>query len=189
MPLKPLYMDELVYQPAEDSYLLLRYVERLVEGLVLDMGTGSGVQALGAASKPGVELVVAVDIDSEAVEEADRNLRAAGLRRRVELLVADLFSAFRPLRVFNWIVFNPPYLPSEGAVDEISWAGGPRGGEVIECFLRDASSYLRGDGGILLVYSTLTGLGDGVFNGYRVEVLEVLPLFYERLLCVCLRPS
>ncbi len=182
-------MDGLVYQPAEDSHLLLRYVERLVEGLVLDMGTGSGVQALGAASKPDVELVVAVDIDPEAVGEADRNLRAAGLRRRVELLIADLFSAFRPLGLFNWIVFNPPYLPSEGAVDEVSWAGGPRGGEVIERFLRDASRYLRGDGGILLVYSTLTGLDEEAFKGYGVEVLEVLPLFYERLLCVCLRPS
>ena len=182
-------MDGLVYQPAEDSYLLLRYVERLVEGLVLDMGTGSGVQALGAASKPDVELVVAVDIDPEAVGEADRNLRRAGLRHRVELVVSDLFSAFRPIGLFKWIVFNPPYLPSEGAVDEVSWAGGPRGGEVIERFLREASRYLRGDGGILLVYSTLTDLDEEAFKGYGVEVLEVLPLFYERLLCVCLRPS
>lgn len=168
---------------------MLRHVERLVWGLVLDMGTGSGIQALGAASRVEVERVVAVDIDPKAVRDADRNLREAGLRHRVELLIADLFSALRPLGLFNWIVFNPPYLPSEGAVDEPSWAGGPRGGEVIERFLREASSYLRDEGGILLVYSTLTGLDGDVFMGYRVEVLEVLPLFYERLLCVCLRPS
>ena len=144
---------------------------------------------MGAASKPDVELVVAVDIDPEAVGEADVNLRRAGLRHRVELVVSDLFSAFRPIGLFKWIVFNPPYLPSEGAVDEPSWAGGPRGGEVIERFLREASSHLRDDGGVLLVYSTLTGLDEDVFMGFRVEVLEVLPLFYERLLCVCLKPS
>jgi len=182
-------MDGLVYHPAEDSYLLLRHVERLVWGLVLDMGTGSGIQALGAASKPGVEQVVAVDIDPEAVREALQNLKKAGLKHRVELLVADLFSALRSLGLFNWIIFNPPYLPSEGDVDEVSWAGGPRGGEVIERFLKEASRYLKGDGGILLVYSTLTRLDSEVFKDYVIETLEVLPLFYERLHCVCLRPK
>ena len=48
--------------------LLLRHVEELVEGLVLDMGTGSGIQAVAAASKPEVSRVVAVDIDTDAIE-------------------------------------------------------------------------------------------------------------------------
>ncbi|MBE0633024.1 methyltransferase, partial [Candidatus Bathyarchaeota archaeon] len=37
-----------VYKPGEDSYLLQRYVEKLVGGTVLDMGTGSGIQAVSA---------------------------------------------------------------------------------------------------------------------------------------------
>ena len=178
----------MVYRPAEDSYLLNKYVERLAEGLVLDLGTGSGIQALTAASRPEVSRVLATDVSVEAVGEARERAEDEGLLGRVDFLVGDLFGPVRG-GVFDVVVFNPPYLPSEGAVDEVSWAGGPRGGEVIERFLRDASRYLRGDGGILLVYSTLTGLDEEAFKGYGVEVLEVLPLFYERLLCVCLRPS
>jgi HemK-related putative methylase len=180
-------MAGLVYRPAEDSYLLLRHVKRLAKGLVLDMGTGSGIQAAGAASKSQVERVVAVDIDAEAIREADMGLRRAGLRGKVDLIISDLFSGLRPLG-FNWIVFNPPYLPSEGMANEPSWAGGPRGGETIERFLSEASTYLKPEGGVLLVYSTLTEIKPKAFRGYEVEVLERLPLFFERLLCVLLRP-
>ena len=158
-------------------------------GLVLDMGTGSGIQAEAAASKRGVDLVVAVDVNPRAVEEADRGLRRAGLRGRVELLISDLFSGLRITGLFDWMVFNPPYLPSEGVADEASWAGGLRGGETLERFLSEASRYLKPGGGILLVYSTLTGIDPEVFKGYEAETLEMLPLFYEHLLCVLLRPK
>lgn len=180
-------MGRLVYRPAEDSHLLLRHVERLVRGLVLDMGTGSGILAVGSAFRDEVERVVAVDIDPEAIREADGNIRGAGLKDKVDLLISDLFSALRPIG-FDWIVFNPPYLPSEGIIDEPSWAGGAGGGETIERFLSQAQRYLKSEGGVLLVYSTLTEIKAVAFRGYEVENLDVFPLFYESIICVFLRP-
>ena len=59
-------MEE-VYKPGEDSYLLQRHVERLVFGNVLDMGTGSGIQAVTAAIKQEVSKVLAVDINPVAL--------------------------------------------------------------------------------------------------------------------------
>src|SRR3989338_7359534 len=38
----------MIYEPREDSDLLKKWVLKLVSGRVLDMGTGSGVQALAA---------------------------------------------------------------------------------------------------------------------------------------------
>ena len=177
-----------VYEPAEDSLLLLRHVEERVGGSVLDMGTGSGVQAVAAASKAEVQRVVAVDIDPAAVEEARRRAVEAGVSGKIEFRVGDLFEGLGGER-FDWIMFNPPYLPSEGDADEDSWSGGQTGSEVIARFLSEAVTHLKPGGAILLVYSILTGLDlERWRDSYHVEVLEELPIFFERLFCVLLRP-
>jgi len=177
-----------VYRPGEDSLLLLRHVEELVEGLVLDMGTGSGIQAVAAASKPEVSRVVAVDIDTDAIEVARSRALEAGVHDKIEFHVGSFFEGVGDER-FDWVVFNPPYLPSEGDADEVSLTGGQKGYEVISRFLSEAAEHLRPGGGILIVYSSLSGLDLAqVEESYRGEVLEELPLFFERLFCVLLRP-
>ena len=75
------------------------------------------------------------------------------------------------------------YSPSEGEVDELSWVGGEKGFEVIETFLVEASKYLKEDGSILLVHSSLTKLKIDE-RDYRVEVLVEKELFFEKLVVV-----
>jgi release factor glutamine methyltransferase len=178
---------EPVYQPAEDSYLLLRHVERMVSGDVLDMGTGSGVQAVAAAQKQEVTSVTAVDMNPAALVEAEKRGKAAGVLGKMMFNLSDLFSCVEG--VFDWIIFNPPYLPSEGGADEASWSGGAEGGSLIRRFLAEARCYLKPAGSILMVYSSLTSLEEKDFEGYSVEVLEEMPIFYETLTCVRLTPS
>ena len=36
----------MLYEPREDSRLLAKYAKKYAKGLVLDIGTGSGIQAL-----------------------------------------------------------------------------------------------------------------------------------------------
>jgi release factor glutamine methyltransferase len=172
-----------VYRPAEDSMLLARHVERLVYGSVLDMGTGRGIQAVTSASKPGVERVVAVDVNPNAIAEAKRRAAEAGVDGKVKFMVSDLFENVEGR--FDWIIFNPPYLPSEGEADELSWAGG---GEIVGRFLSEAAEHLKEGGAVLLVYSSLTGIYPEEHKEYSWEVLEELPLFFEMLYCVLLRP-
>ena len=56
----------MIYEPREDSFLLQKYVKKYSKGRVLDMGTGSGIQALTALEK--TKCVVAVDINEETLQ-------------------------------------------------------------------------------------------------------------------------
>ena len=59
----------MIYEPVEDSFLLNKYVDKLAFGRVLDVGTGSSIQAISAAKKKNVKSVLAVDINEEAVAQ------------------------------------------------------------------------------------------------------------------------
>ncbi len=177
-----------VYRPAEDSLLLLAHARGRVHGSVLDMGTGSGFLAVEVASNPLVDEVVAADVDPDAIKEAVIRAEKAGVADRIEFVVSDLFRGLEGRR-FDWILFNPPYLPSEGASDEASWSGGEVGDETTMRFLHDARNHLEPDGAILMVYSSHTGLDLGkVEKMYTVYELGESSLFFERIVCLMLEP-
>ena len=176
-----------VYKPGEDSYLLQKYVEKLVSGSVLDMGTGSGIQAVSAAMKKEVDHVLAVDINPAALIVAEKNAADYRVMNKIDFKFSDLFSTVDGC--FDWILFNTPYLPSEGEMDEASWAGGESGGEIIRRFLGEAQDHLSKNGSILMIYSSHSGLSDEDFSGYCFELLEEMRLFFEKIYCVRLNPS
>ena len=175
-----------VYRPGEDSYLLQGFVGRFATGRVLDMGTGSGIQAVTAAEKTSVTQVVAVDINPEALKAAGRRAAEAGVLAKITFVQSNLFEKVEGS--FDWILFNAPYLPSEGSLDDLTWAGGERGAEVIERFLAAAHDHLSPGGSILLVYSSETGLTGDRFD-YDWEILSEKRLFFETLYCARLNPS
>lgn len=72
---------------------------------VLDMGTGSGVNAILAAG--AARRVVAVDVNPVAVAAARANAEANGVADRVEVRESDVFSAVEG--EFDLIVFDPPF--------------------------------------------------------------------------------
>lgn len=183
----PIYLMEEVYKPGEDSYLLQRHVEQLVSGSVLDMGTGSGIQAVTAALKDTVHHVLAVDINPAALIVAEKRAITCGVSDKIDYQLSDLFESVDG--IFNWIIFNTPYLPSEGNSDEASWAGGETGGEIIKRFLLEANAYLTVGGSILMIYSSQSGLSDDDFSDYKFELLEEIGLFFEKVYCIKLSPS
>jgi release factor glutamine methyltransferase len=176
-----------VYKPDEDSYLMQYYVEKLVSGKVLDMGTGSGIQAVSAALEDNVLHVLAVDINPAALVEAEKRAIMYGVLDRIDFQLSDLFENITGC--FDWILFNPPYLPSEGEIDETSWAGGENGGDIIKRFLVDAKNYLTKNGSILMIYSSKSKLLLDDFHGYNFKILEEKELFFEKIYCVKLNPS
>lgn len=140
-----------IYYPREDSYLLEKHVKRLAFGSVLDMGTGTGIQALAAAKSKRVKKVLAADIDKGSIEYCRNNSR----HKKIRYKVSDLFKNI-PNTLFDTIVFNPPYLPQEKKTRMIAVEGGKKGHEVIARFLEKAGDYLKPDGNILLLFSSLT---------------------------------
>lgn len=155
----------MVYEPQEDSFLLKEFVERYAKGVALDMGTGSGIQAREAAHSKRTAKVFAVDVDPRAIAYAKahashkRDGKVHRHHRKVNWIVGDLFSPFKSkkyLHYFDTIIFNPPYLPQDHHKRDIALEGGKRGHEVIARFLHEVNNYLKPDGIILLVFSSLT---------------------------------
>ena len=72
---------------------------------VLDMGTGSGVNAILAASR-SVD-VVAVDINPHALAAARDNAARNGVAERIEVRHSDVFSNVDG--AFDLIIFDPPF--------------------------------------------------------------------------------
>ena len=139
----------MIYEPAEDSYLLEKEVRKYAKGKrVLDIGSGSGIQAL-AARDSGASYVLATDVNSAVIRELKK--------KRINAVESDLFKNIRGK--FDLVIFNPPYLPRDKREDEESeriTSGGERGDEIIVRFLLSLGKHLGDRGIALIVLSSLT---------------------------------
>ncbi len=173
-----------VYEPAEDSYLLAENIDAKPGETVLDVGTGSGIQAIVAAKT--AKSVLAVDINPKAVKLATSNAELNGVKN-VEFRVSDLFENAGGR--FDLIIFNPPYVPSyETDLLGKAWAGGKDGREVIDRFLCEAGEHLTDEGRFLLLVSSLNKIDELGHEfkkqGFGFEAVAEKKLFFERLYVV-----
>lgn len=158
----------MIYEPQEDSFLLQKYVKKYAKGKVLDMGTGSGIQAETALTK--TKDVLAIDIDKEAVNL----LKKKGINAEYSNLFSNVSGKF------DLIIFNPPYLPMEKNFKDKDLIGGIK---IINKFLKQAKDYLNKNGKILIIFSSLTGNSNSILKryNYKFKVLETKKLFFEEL--------
>ena len=167
-----------VYQPAEDSYFLAGFVGEFVKNYkpkrVLDMGAGSGVQG-EVALKSGVadEGLTLVDVDLDVVEVLKKKFPNS------DVVCSDLFENVSGK--YDLMIFNPPYLPDDEFDVGRDTAGGEKGSEVLNRFLKCSKDYLDDGGSVLVLVSSFTR--DVDFCGYEKEVLGKKKLFFEEL-CV-----
>ena len=154
-----------VYEPAEDSFLLMdalqkekRFLTTCVKPVIcLEVGSGSGVISTFLAQMLGPRrLYFTTDINPKA---AMITLRT-GVQNNVCLnpILTDLSSALQPRldQMVDVLIFNPPYVvtPSEevgSSSIEASWAGGERGREVTDRFFPLVNKLLSERGVFYLV--------------------------------------
>ena len=168
----------MIYHPAEDSYLLEEQVRKYAKGKsVLDIGSGSGIQALRAKNS-GAKSITASDIDEESIE----NLKKLGIK----VVRSNLFKNIK--RSFDLIIFNPPYLPLDSREDRDSrkaTTGGKLGDELILKFIKEAKNHLNPGGIILLLVSSLTPQDkiNKVIKSlkFKAEIISKKKLFMESL--------
>jgi release factor glutamine methyltransferase len=141
----------MVYLPGDDSYLLQKWVEKMAKGMVLDVGTGTGIQAFAAA--PTAKKVIAVDVNPEAIDYCNNAMQVSDLQN-IEFRVSDLLSNVK--EKFDLIIFNPPYLPEAEFDKKNDVTGGKHGWETIERFMKEAKPHLNAGGKILMVFSSFT---------------------------------
>jgi ribosomal protein L3 glutamine methyltransferase len=125
---------------------------------VLDMCTGSGCLAIIAAHAYPAADIDAVDISSDALAVAQRNVADYGLADRINLIRSDLFANL-PEKSYDLVISNPPYVTAmamEGLPPEylkepqLALAGGDDGLDAVRSILKSAPRFLA-PGGTLVV--------------------------------------
>jgi release factor glutamine methyltransferase len=157
-----------VYEPAEDSELLINNLVNVKNKTVLDVGTGTGIQAINALKK-GAKKVIGIDINPYAIETAKENalLNKLKLNEDIFFFESDLFKNMDEIKnelksKFDVILFNAPYLPTseeEKLEKYLNYAfdGGIDGRKVLDRFIDEVGNYLKENGTIQIVQSSLTG--------------------------------
>ncbi|XP_077254634.1 hemK methyltransferase 2 [Temnothorax americanus] len=136
---------ETVYEPSEDSYLLIDALEADLKILrttkpriCLEIGSGSGIviTALAMALKRHNVHFVAIDINPDACKATKRTSLVNSVD--VDVLQMNLLDCVQIKYTFDVILFNPPYVVTEykEVLDDRlvfkTWAGGKNGRQVME---------------------------------------------------------
>ncbi|MDQ5903816.1 MAG: ribosomal protein glutamine methyltransferase [Pseudomonadota bacterium] len=168
------YVDERVIVPR--SFIAELLEEQLEPWLedpyavtsAIDLCTGSGCLAILTALAFPRAQVDAIDLSTDALAVAKRNINDYGLDDQVRLVHSNLFAGVARQR-YDLIISNPPYVNAESMLalpeeyrrePEMALAGGSDGLDLVRIMLREAKDHLNPSG--LMV----------VEIGHNREVLE-----------------
>ena len=163
----------------------------------LDMCTGSGCLAILLAHAYPQADVDAVDLSSDALTVAQRNVADYGLADRINLIRSDLFSNLSE-KSYDLIISNPPYVTALAMEDlpleyrhepTLALAGGDDGLDAVRTIVKEAPRFLNPGGKLVVevghsrdaveivfprlpvVWLPTTGAEDGVFLVTREDLV------------------
>ena len=167
---------ENVYEPAEDSFLLIDSLEQELENIKFDknkkitsieLGCGNGLISccyLSKLKELNIDIInhYCIDINKDAVNLTQKIIKNYNLDKNVNVLEGDLFNNFEKDKIFDIIIFNPPYVTTDSeeydrALKEkniyASWAGGKKGSETIIRFVKELKGHINENSIIFLLLS------------------------------------
>ena len=100
--------DRCAMKVGTDGVLLGAWTDIRHARRILDIGTGTGLIALMLAQRCPEASVTALDIDADAVSQAQENIQDSLWQERVEAILQDV-RTYQPQALFDTIVSNPPY--------------------------------------------------------------------------------
>ncbi len=150
---------------------------------VLDMGCGSGIFSIIAASRRAS--VISVDLNERAVEATIKNAKENQLEHSVTTFHGNLFDPLSGNSRFDLMLFNPPFYPDDpGSASELAWKGG-KNYEVVSQFISQSPKYLNKDGKILVVLSSDMDLDyvRGLFtsSNFSIQRIETRRTMFDTL--------
>jgi release factor glutamine methyltransferase len=175
-----------VYEPAEDTFILLENLRVERSDRVLEIGTGTGIIAIKASMNS--RMVVATDINPYAIECATENI-IANKSFNIEIRKGNLFEPVKGEK-FDLILFNTPYLPTddeEKINDELNaaWDGGVDGRMLIDRFIEGLPHYFNQGGIVQMVQSSLSDVNMTLKKlenlGFKVSVTARKKVFFEEI--------
>jgi len=150
-----------VYSPGIDSYAMCRWTPRWKVGSALDLGTGSGIQALVTAGN--AESIEGFDINPRALTFAGFSARLNG--KKAVFRHSDLYAG-AACKKYDLIVSNPPWVPAPEDIE--LYRGGGGNGEVLsERICRGLSEHLNPGGRAALYLEYPHFRGQHLFDRVR----------------------
>jgi len=154
--------DTLVPRP--DTELLVETALQLLPTIksdaikLADLGTGSGAIALAIASEYPQCEITATDLSTAALAVAKHNATQLRLSN-VRFIHSNWYSAFNNDELFDIIVSNPPYIPSDDphmqtaelkCEPQFALSSGEDGLDALRCIVQQASNFLSQNGWLLV---------------------------------------
>ena len=158
-----IHLHPQVYEPAEDTFLLLESIQIKKNQKIFEIGSGTGIIALSCAQQ-GAN-VICSDINPYAIalikKNIDENIKK--LKGLIEVRKGNLYEPVKNNERFDIIIFNPPYLPTtkEQLIGGDGWYdkaldGGKTGLKITKPFLRELRFHLTNNGVAYFIYSSLS---------------------------------
>ena len=156
----------LVYTPGEDTFfledilidLLTKNTHPCNANHIMEVGCGTGYLVIRLMKVCPESKFVAIDINTHALQLTLENINLNELdQKKIEFIHSDLFSKIKP-QLFDIIIFNPPYLPTENRFDKLNDSNiinlAREGGDkIINEFLSSVENFLSSDGKIFMILS------------------------------------
>ncbi|MDW8034263.1 MAG: methyltransferase [Nitrososphaerota archaeon] len=177
-------VDDHVYPPSEDSYLLLDAIKNIKAKKALEIGCGCGI--ISIILSRSCKEVFAIDINKHACVNMIKNIKNNNLNNNIHILNSDITAALRKDLRFDLIVSNPPYIPVEKSIEEdVSWAAGIDN-SLSKSLLENTLPHLSEDGIMFLVQSSLSELSflKRIIEdmGFTIEEVSSKEFFFERII-------
>ncbi len=81
-------------------------------GIILDIGTGTGLLSMMIVQKNPDIHVDAVEIEDLCAKQAEKNVSISGWQNKIQIIHADI-EIFEPGKKYNVIISNPPFYSAE----------------------------------------------------------------------------
>ena len=138
-----------------DSILLVNFLKLKKNTDLLDIGTGTGIMPLLLCRKEEINLITAVEIETEIAKMFEKTIEINSLESKIKLINTDIKNYKE--EPFDMIISNPPYMKlNEGYVSPHDYRAGARHEVNLDLkeLLINGKRLLKNGGSFNLVYRT-----------------------------------
>lgn len=138
-----------------DSILLVNFLKLKKNTNLLDIGTGTGIMPLLLCRKEEINLITAVEIETEIAKMFEKTIEINSLESKIKLINTDIKNYKE--EPFDMIISNPPYMKlNEGYVSPHDYRAGARHEINLDLkeLLINGKRLLKNGGSFNLVYRT-----------------------------------
>jgi HemK-related putative methylase len=208
------YKYENVYEPVEDSELLLKHTTSELKHFfigktqkqidvfsICEVGVGSGFVSSNLAKIFPDLNYFGSDINSSATDLTTLEFSKIKTKNKPNIQNKPFFDGFKNTQKFDTIIFNTPYFPFEEKSDSFETLsmkdraiyGGVNGYEVINEFIEKSLTKFTNDGFAIMIFSSLSNFTEieKVLkkNALNYHMLESENSFFEKIHCLKFWPK